>query len=234
MPTIADAVQAAASRFIKNAKELADCQLDGSPKSLLPTSAVMQKFHTLYVRAAAAKDPDLEKFVHQVSTEAAAYVSTVFINHFKAQLGATKEGKLILIVQGVNLPILDLMADELKTGKPHSLLLLPKFDEITQKNTQAELLDSGNLPAEAQTSAAVAVQDVRAMLKQELDYSLESFAQVDRALLRLKAIAEVAPENKGTLVRASCDKYGAYIGEALIKNLGGKWQKIKIRDTVVS
>jgi hypothetical protein len=234
MPTPAEALQAAAARFIKNAREHANVELDGSFKSLILVSAAMQRYHAMYEHAATAKDPDLDKFAQQVSIEASAYVSSVFINHFRAKLGATKEGKIILIVSGVNIPIADLMLDELKSGKPHSILLITQVDNITKKNLQPQKLDSGQVESEARAAAAIAVQDVRAMLKQELDFSLDGLPLVDRALQRLKAIAEVSPESKSNLVRASCDKYGSYIGEVLVKHLAGKWLKIQLHDRVMN
>ena len=234
MPSPAEALQAASTRFVKNAKEFAECTLDGSPKSLLLTSAVMQKYHAIYKRAEAAKDPTLANYVREVSVEAAAYISTIFINHFKVKLGATQDGKPVLVAHGVNIPILDLMVEEVTTGKPNSLLLVKQFDDITAKNSRPELLDSSDVPAKAQAAAAVAVQDVRAMLKKELDFSLESFSLVDLALQRVKAIAELSPANKSTVVRASCEKYGSYIGEAIIKHLNGKWAKVKVHETVVN
>jgi hypothetical protein len=234
MPTAAEALQAAAWRFTKNAQEHANVELDGSLKSLILVSAAMQNYHAMYKRAAAAKDPDLEKFAKQVSTEATAYVSSVFINNCNAKLSATKDGKFILVVGGVDIPIGDMMLEELKAGKPHSILLITQVDNITKKNVQTKRLDAGNVESESRAAAAVAVQDVRSMLKQELDYGIASLALVDRALQRLKAIAEVSPESKSNLVLASCGKYGSYIGEVLVKHLGGKWVKLQLRETVVN
>ena len=234
MPTAAEALQAAAARFTKNARECFTLELDGSLNSLAVAAAAMQRYHAMYQRAAAAKDPNLEKFVQQVSTEATAYVSMVFIKSHQAKLGATKEGKLMLISNGVNIPILDMMVEEVRTGKAHSLLLITQLDAISKKNLQPRELDPGNLESEARAAAAIAVQDVRASLKQELDYGPQSLALVDRALQRLKAIAEVSPESKSNLVRASCEKYGSYIGEVLVKHLRGKWLKLQVRDTVMN
>jgi hypothetical protein len=234
MPIAAESLQAAAVRFSKNARECFNLELDGSLKSLVLAAGAMQRYHAMYERAVAAKDPNLEKFVQQVSTEATAYVSMVFIKSHEAKLGATKEGKLMLIAGGVNIPILDMMVEEVRTGRAHSLLLIPQLDAISKKNLEPRTVDPGNLEAEARAAAAIAVQDVRASLKQDLDYSPESLAIVDRALQRLKAIAEVSPESKSNLVRASCEKYGSYIGEVLVKHRGGKWLKIQVRDTVMN
>lgn len=78
------------------------------------------------------------------------------------------------------------------------------------------------------------VEDVRAMPKQELDYSPASLVLVDQALQRLKGIAEVSPESRGNLVRASGEKYGGYIGEVLVRHFGGKWSKVEARGTVMN
>ena len=100
MTTAREAFEAAAGQFTKNAREHANVELDGSLKSLILVSAAMQKYHAMYKRAAAARDPDLEKFVEQVGREATAYVSSVFINNCNTKLSVTKEGKLILIASG--------------------------------------------------------------------------------------------------------------------------------------
>lgn len=233
MTTAAEALEAASQRFAKGAKEHLNLDLDGSWKSILIVAAALQRYHAMFKKAADAKDIDRDKFVEKVAIEATAYLSTVFIKSHAAKLDATEKG-LILTVSGVKIPISDLMREEVRTGKPNSLLLLAQVDEITKKNQQAEAVEAGNLEEEARKAAAVAVEDVRGMLKVELDYSRESLVHVDRALERLKAMVEISPENKSNLIRASCEKYGSYIGEVMARHMGGTWNRFRLQDRILN
>jgi len=228
-----EALQAATSRFIANAKEHAGVELDGSLKSLLLVAVALQKYHTLYQRGAQANDPEAEKFAQNIAHEAMVYVSSMMMKAYNARMD-TKDGKIVLVYEGVVIPISEMMTEEVKSGKPNSLLLLKLIDDIYTKNSQPVELDSGDLASEAQAQAAIAVQDVLAALKVSADFSLASLAVIDRALQRLKSVAEVAPQNKSALIKASCEKYGSYIGEVFVKQLRGTWAKVRIRDRVVN
>jgi hypothetical protein len=144
----------------------------------------------------------------------------------------TPGGEVLVVADGVEIPIAKMMLQELKTGKANSMLVVTQIDAIRKKNGVPQQIDPGPLVAEARTLAEVAVQDVRVMLKQDLDYTPQSWPLVDRALLRLKGLAEMAPANKSTLVKASCDKYGCYIGEVLVRHHQGQWIKIKARERI--
>jgi hypothetical protein len=209
-------------------------RLDGSLKSLMFVMVVMQKYHTFYERASAANDPDLSKFVQQITVESTCYVLEVLVHHMGVQPKFAPGGEVVIVADGVEISISKLMLDELKSGKANSMLVVTQIDAIRKKNTVSQQVDPGNVASEARTFAEVAVQDVRAMLKQDLDYTPESLTLVDRALQRLKALAEMVPANKSTLVKASCDKYGSYIGEVLVRHCQGQWSKVKVRDRVSS
>ncbi len=232
MPQLPKGIVETASRFAAAAHENLKIQLDGSLKSLMQVSLVMQKYHTFYRHASTANDPDLPKFVQEVILGSACYVAQVLANHIGVEPRITPSGELILVVDAVEIPLARLMVEELKTGKVNSVLVINQIDDIGKKNSVPQKLDSGNVAAEARSFAEVAVQDIRNMLKQDLDYSPQSLALVDRALLRLKALAEMVPANKSTLVKASCDKFGSYIGEVLVRHHQGQWSKVKIRDRV--
>ena len=234
MAQIPEAIHDAAARFAATALESVQVVLDGSLKSLMLVMVVMQKYHTFYERASAANDPDLSKFVKQVMVESTCYVVEVLVNHMGVQPKFTPAGEVFVVADGVEIPVAKMMLDELKTGKANSMLLVTQIDDIRKKNSVPQQVDPGNLAAEARTLAEVAVQDVRVMLKQDLDYTPQSLPLVDRALLRLKALAEMAPANKSTLVKASCDKYGSYIGEVLVRYHKGQWSKVKVRDQVLN
>ena len=195
---------------------------------------VMQKYHTFYERASAANDPDLSKFVKQVMVESTCYVVEVLVKHMGVQPKFTPAGEVFVVADGVEIPLAKMMLEELKTGKANSMLVVTQIDAIRKKNNVPQRVDPGSVAAESRTLAEVAVQDVRVMLKQDLDYTPQSVPLVDRALLRLKALAEMAPANKSTLVKASCDKYGSYIGEILVRHHEGQWSKLKVRDRVSS
>jgi hypothetical protein len=234
MESLAEQLRSARDSFVHFTQKYLKIELNGSWESLLQVSTAMQHHHTLYEKMAAAKQPDLEGFVNTTAAQAAAYISWVSAKTHQTQLAVTPEARLILVANGVNIPISDLMREEVVTGKPNTLLVIKHLDEITKKKPDSGPVDPGNLPAEVQKAASVAVQDVRAMLKQELDYSPGSLALVDQALQRLKAIAGVSPESKGNLVRASCEKYGGYISEVLVRHWGGKWSKVEAHGTIVN
>jgi hypothetical protein len=231
---IAGAIHDAAARFAANALESVQVRLDGSLKSLMSVVVVMQKYHTFYERASAANDPDLSKFVQQVMVESTCYVVEVLVNHMGVQPKFTPAGEVLVVADGVEIPVTKIMLDELKTGKANSLLVVTQSDAIRKKNSVPQQVEPANVATEERTLAEVAVQDVRVMLKQDLDYTPQSLPHVDRTLLRLKALGEMAPANKSTLVGASCDKYGSYIGEVLVRHYQGQWSKVKVRDRVSS
>jgi len=231
---LAEAIHDAAARFAAHSLESVEVKLDGSLKSLMQVMVVMQKYHTFYERASAANDPDLSKFVQQVMVESACYVVEVLVSHMGVQPKVTPAGEVLVVADGVEIPVANMMLDELKTGKANSILVVTQIDAIRKKNSVPQQVDPGNIAAEARTLAEVAVQDVRVMLKQDLDYTPQSLPLVDRALVRLKALAEMAPANKSTLVKASRDKYGSYIGEVLVRCHQGQWSKVKVRDQVLN
>jgi hypothetical protein len=229
---IPQAIHDAAARFAANAIESVQVRLDGSLKSLMFVMMVMQKYHSFYEAASVANDPDLLKFEKQVMVESTCYVVEVLVNHMGVEPKFTRDGEVLVVADGVEIPVAKMMLEELKTGKANSMLVVTQIDAIRKKNNVPRQIDPGNVVAEARTLAEIAVQDVRVMLKEDLDYTPQSLPLVDRALLRLKGLAEMAPANTSTLVKASCDKYGSYIGEVLVRHHQGQWSKIKIREQV--
>jgi hypothetical protein len=230
---VAQALHAKSQAFVTGIKQRTNIDLDYSLASLLPLGLAMRWGHSVY-KAGLAKDvPRFDESTQSIAQGAACYVSEMLMKHRNATI-AVKDALLVAVVQGVEIPVGAMMLEELKTGKAHSIGLFKLLDTIHARNTRSEILDPGNVEAESRQAAAVAIQDVRTMIKEELDYSLASLGIVDRALQRLKTVAEFSPDHKSNLVRASCDKYGSYIGEVIVKQIGGKWIRLKNSDATVN
>jgi hypothetical protein len=228
MPTAWELLKAASQRFVSETKEICSLNLDGTLKSLIVVSAAMQQYHTLYARGAAAKDPESEKFAIHMALQATGYVTDVLVSELKVEPKVTKEGKVFILAGTTELPLGAMMIEEIKTGKPNSVLIVSQIDAIRrQAQGPPEEVEAPNLGAEAKAASEAAIKDVRAALKQELDYTPESLKLVDAALLRVKALIEMGPEHKRELITASCNKYGAYIGEVVVKTQEGSWVLLK-------
>jgi len=234
MSNIEEALQDAAARFVESTKEYIHVELDGSLQSLAQVQKAMQQYHLVYKRGLERKEAGLAPYVEQLASTAAAYDCRVLIKNLGVKLAASNEGKLQFIVHDSRVAIEDLMEEQLKTGQPLLISLLKQLLEMGSKTEPPREIDSGNVESETRAAAAVAVKDIRAALKQELDYSLESLTLVDRALQRLKGVAETSPESKSNLVKASCDKYGSYIGEVLVRQFGGRWVRLQVRESTVN
>ena len=73
-------------------------------------------------------------------------------------------------------------------------------------------------PENAHEAAAEAVQSSRDKLGIELDYSIESLETLDRLLNDLHASGRKSRDLGGAVIL-----FGCYLGEVLIRKLGGKW-----------
>jgi len=229
-----EALHAKAQAFISSVKKNANVDLDYSIESLPHLGRAMQLCHEGY-KAAVGKDiPQFDQFIQQIALGAACYVSEVLLIHRNATITGIKDGLIVATFKGVEIPLGAMMLEELKTGKANSIGLIKLLDDIHAKNSQSEVLEPGNVEADMRQAAAVAVQDVLTMMKEELDYSLASLGVVDRALQRLRTVADFSPEHKSNLVRASCEKCGSYIGEVLGRHLGGKWVRVKDSNATAS
>jgi len=232
MPTHAELLNTTATRFAKNAREILKIELDGSLKSLMVVCLVLQQYNKYYMRAEAAKDPELEKYALHLGAEATCYVIEVLVQHMKVDLTVARDGKYGIVVEGVAIPVTDLIIEEIKTGKPNSIMIVKQVGGIQVRNTKAQEMDAGNVEVEARASAALAAQEMRTMFSQEPDYSPASLALVDLALQRLRSLAAMFPESTNDLVKASSEQYGAYIGEVMTKHLNGKWCKVQVQEAV--
>lgn len=222
------ALREGVSRFMELAQENAKIQLDGSLKSLILVSAVLQQYHAWYERGKAANDPEHTRFAENMAFLATCYVGDVLTRQFKGQWTTAANGVLAVTVAGKQYPLASLMADEIQSGKPHSLLIVSQIDAaLKAEGPKTETIIDEQLAPKMRSLAQAAAKDVGSMLKIELDFTPASLAVVDKALQRVKALIEMAPEHARQMTSASADKYGAYLGEVLLKETSGKWVYVK-------
>ncbi|WP_016955680.1 hypothetical protein [Catenovulum agarivorans] len=74
-----------------------------------------------------------------------------------------------------------------------------------------------------QESAQDAVSYINEEYGVQLDYSIESIAQIDKAILWSIAKLKDETDRKQDFIFVICNMLGAYMGETFRKHIGGEW-----------
>jgi hypothetical protein len=211
-----------AERAVQVAIENMKLKLDYQWQTLATMDEVVDSFH----RFVLAKG-DKQEFIHNATTTYGAYVGEVVRRtHGGHWMQDSPHQPPWLWVSGGRFDILTRVHQRITSGTPPTLRAY--WDEVAQESRSATSAkpqyDYTALTEEMKKSAAVAVQDVKAMLKRELDFTRASLPVLHDALVRVREMIAMAPEHKTAVVNASMKKYGAYLGEVIKADCGAVWR----------
>jgi hypothetical protein len=229
-----------AENFVDSVRKKKGVTLDYTLSSLVLASGVALDYGEIYRCKSELRDPRVEAFFVEAVYQLTGYFGEVYCRHFGASWIIKDDPDDVLIQVGkTELPLYRDACDTLKLGNG---ALTRRFLEVEE--AAKDLLHAappsgiGKPPAESAPAlqcapesvkariaeaAAMAVQDVEAMLKQDLDGTPATFPPLEEALLRLRAMISSAPEQKSAILRTAVKKYGAYLGEALRKECAAVW-----------
>lgn len=89
--------------------------------------------------------------------------------------------------------------------------------EIVLNVTENPLESDGPVPERMRKLAAICAMVGRSAFKQEFDYSVESIARLDQAIVSAWGETEELPAQEVVL------SFGAYVGEVLVRRTRGRW-----------
>ena len=218
-----------AENFVDSVRKKEGVTLDYTLSSLALASAVALDYGEIYRNKSELKDPRMEAFFVEAVYQLTGYFGEVYCRHFGASWIIKDDPDDVLIQVGkAELPLYRDACDTLKLGNG---ALTRRFLEVEEaagdllratpsgiEKSPAEIAHAlqcahKSVKAGIEEAAAMAVQDVKAMLKQDLDGTPATFLLLEEALLRLRAMISSAPEQKSAIVKASVKKYGAPILE---------------------
>jgi hypothetical protein len=212
-----------AERAVQVALENMKLKLDYQWQTLATMDEVVDSFH----RFVAGKGAD-QDFVQKATVTCGAYVGEIVRRTHGGHWMQDSPHQLPwLWVSRGRFDILTRVHQRIANGTPPTLRAY--WDEIAQQSQSATSgkpqYDYAALTEEMKKAAAVAVQDVKAMLKRELDFTPASLPALQDALVRVREMITMAPEHKTAVVNASLKKYGAYLGEIIKADCGAVWRK---------
>jgi hypothetical protein len=226
--------------FVDSVRRKKGVTLDYTRSSLILASDVALDYGEIYRSKSELKDPRVEAFFVEAVYQLTGYFGEVYCRHFGASWIIKDDPDDVLIRVGkTELPLYRDACDTVKLGNGALTRRFRKVEEAAGDLLRASP-PSGieKPPAETalalqcarqsvktgiEEAAAMAVRDVKAMLKQDLDGTPATFPLLEEALLRLRAMISSAPEQKSAIVKAAVKKYGAYLGEALRKECAAVW-----------
>jgi hypothetical protein len=227
-----------AENFVASVKKKKGVTLDYTVPSLVLASNVALDYGEIYRSRSELKDPRVEIFFAEAVYQLTGYFGEVYCRHFGASWIIKDDPDDVLIQIGrTELPLYRDACDTVRLGNG---ALTRRFHKVEQaardllRAAPSEIFATGktapaleNAPRSVQAgieeAAAMAVQDVKAMLKQDLDGTPATFPLLEEALLRLRAMISSAPEQKSAIVKAAVKKYGAYLGQAMRKECAAVW-----------
>ena len=227
-----------AENFVDSVRKKKGVTLDYTLSSLALASAVALDYAEIYRSTSELKDPRAETFFVEAVYQLTGYFGEVYCRHLGASWIIKDDPDDVLIQVGkTELPLYRDAYDTLKLGNGAITRRFLKVKEAAGDLLRAapsEIFATGKTPpaledvprsvqAGIEEAAAMAVQDVKAMLKRDLDGTPATFPLLEEALLRLRAMVSSAPEQKSAIVKAAVKKYGAYLGEAMRKECAAVW-----------
>lgn len=229
-----------AGNFVDSVRKKKGVTLDYTLSSLALASDVALDYAEIYKSRSELKDPRVEAFFVEAVYQLTGYFGEVYCRHFGASWIIKDDPDDVLIQVGkTQLPLYRDACDTLKLGNgaltrrflevreaARDLLCAAPLSGIEKPPAEIALaLQSAPKSVEVgiEEAAAMAVQDVKALLKQDLDGTPATFPLLEEALLRLRAMIFSAPEQKSAIMKAAVKKYGAYLGEAMRKECAAAW-----------
>jgi hypothetical protein len=233
------ALKVYAENFVDSVRKKKGVALDYTPSSLVLASDVALDYGEIYRSKSELRDPRVETFFVEAVYQLTGYFGEVYCRHFGASWIIKDDPDDVLIQVGkTELPLYRDACDTLKLGngalsrrflaieEAAKVLLRAAPSESAPPAEPASALEYalGSLETDIQEAAAMAIQDVKAMLKQDLDGTPATLPLLEEALLQLRAMISSAPEQKSAIVKAAVRKYGAYLGEVIRKECAAVWR----------
>jgi hypothetical protein len=231
-------MQSLATRFVRFAWDRFQLSLDYSGASIAEVERILDELQKDF----APKGPEAKSTIEGLSHYFGAYIGEVLR---RKHGGVWREGipNLSPPANGIEVGELTFAPSRnvylrLTEGANYSVkLLFEKFEEVIAqssacRNEPSIEADTGRISELVQNCAVRAIQDAQKRFDFTLDDTEASVDLLEEILLRIADLvtgSATAPrplieEEKMLLKAEAALNYGAYLGEIMCKNLGGRWQ----------
>jgi len=233
-----DRMQSLATKLVSFAWNRFQLRLDYSDTSIAEVERILNELHADFAR----KGPDAKTAIKGLSHHFGAYIGEVLRRRHGGlwradipSLNPPADG--VQVGERIFAPSRNVYL-RLTEGANYSVkILYEKFEEgisqsIASRNEPSAEAETTTAATLVQKSAARAVQDAHKRFDFSLDYTETCLDLLEEILLRISdlltdratATHRLREEEKMMLKAEGALNYGAFLGEVMCKNLGGRWQ----------